>query len=274
MNREPAVCGTFYPKNKEVLKRDVDRFIADAKVDRKAAGALSYVAPHAGYRYSGAVAGFTYKALGMNNSLDKIDTFVIIGPNHTGMGYPVSISGADWNMPLGTVENDLELSGEMASHEGMAIDEDAHAMEHSIEVQLPFLQGVVKNPKCCFVCMADQSIEYCRMLHEAISQSAKALGRRIVVIASSDMNHYESADVAKAKDIAALEELRLLRPEKFHESITGSRDSACGFGPITVSAMFAMQNKAKSGMILKYANSGDITGDYESVVAYPSVAFV
>lgn len=274
MNRDPAVCGTFYQKNTDVLRRDVKRFIADAAVGSEVSNALSYVAPHAGYKYSGAVAGFTYKALGMNRALKEIETFIIIGPNHTGLGYPVSISGADWNMPFGTVENDLELSGEIASHDGMAMDEDAHGMEHSIEVQLPFLQEVVKKPKCCFICMGDQSMDYCRMLKSAISESAKHVGRRIMVIASSDMNHYEPADEARRKDLAALDEIAALRPEKFHEAIIKSGDSACGFGPITVSAMFAKDNGAKSGKILKYANSGDVTGDYESVVAYPSIAFV
>ena len=219
MNRSPAVAGTFYPKNKDALKRDVDRFISEANVGDDISNALSYVAPHAGYRYSGAVAGFTYRALGMNRALKEIETFVIIGPNHTGMGYPVSISGADWDMPFGIVKNDIELSGEIASHEGMAIDEDAHEMEHSIEVQLPFLQEVVKSPKCCFICMGDQSMEYCRMLRSAISDGAKRLGRRIIVIASSDMNHYESADEARRKDLPALEEIAALRSEKFHEGV-------------------------------------------------------
>ena len=274
MNRSPAVAGTFYPKNKDVLKRDVGRFISETKVGDEISSAVSYVAPHAGYKYSGAVAGFTYKALGMNGALGRVDTFVIIGPNHTGMGYPVSISGVDWDMPFGIVKNDIELSGEIASNDGMAIDEDAHTMEHSIEVQLPFLQEVVSSPQCCFICMGDQSIEYCRMLESAISKSAKRLGRRIIIIASSDMNHYESAEEARKKDLAALDEIAALRPEKFHESIIRSGDSACGFGPIAVSAMFAKGNGAKSGRILKYSNSGDITGDYESVVAYPSIAFV
>ena len=274
MNRSPAVAGTFYPKNKDVLKRDVGRFISEANVGEEVSSAISYVAPHAGYKYSGAVAGFTYKALGMNRTLDRIDTFVIIGPNHTGMGYPVSISGADWEMPFGIVKNDIELSGEIASHDGMAIDEDAHIMEHSIEVQLPFLQEVVINPKCCFIYMGDQSVEYCKMLESAISKSAKRLGRRIIVIASSDMNHYESAEEARKKDLEALDEIAALRPENFHESIIKSGDSACGFGPITVSAMFAKGNGAKAGKVLKYANSGEITGDYESVVAYTSIAFV
>ncbi len=276
MQREPAVANAFYTGNKARLKSQVEEFLSKVTIfDDSIKDAFSYVAPHAGYRYSGRVAAFTYKALSMKNGLDRIDTFVVVGPNHTGVGYPISVSAADWNTPIGPVSNDLGLSNELAlQSDRITIDETAHASEHSIEVQLPFLQLVVKRPRCCFVCMGNQSIDYCRTLSSAILKGAKKLNRKVVVIASSDFNHYESSSIAEGKDMPAIEELKELKFEQFHNKIEKLDDSACGYGPITVAAMFAKSNGAKSGILLRYSNSGDVTKDYGSVVAYSSIVFV
>lgn len=275
MRREPAVANAFYAGEKALLAGQVDSFLSNAKLTGKSIkNAVSYVAPHAGYKYSGQVAAFAYKALSMKKDLGSIDSFVIIGPNHTGLGYPISVSAADWSTPIGLVKNDLELTREIArGSDRINIDEDAHRLEHSVEVQLPFLQRVVKAPRCCFVCMGDQSLDYCRTLSSAILKGAEALGRKVVVIASSDFNHYESAKTAQQKDISAINELKGLKFEQFHRKIEELEDSACGYGPITVSAMFASWMGAKSGILLKYSNSGEITHDYQSVVAYSSIAF-
>lgn len=274
MEREPAVAGKFYTRNAKKLSEQVDGFMERAAVG-KVDSAVSYVAPHAGYEYSGWVEGFAYKALSMKKGLDSIETFVLVGPNHTGLGFPISVSEADWRTPLGLVRNDAELSRRMASQSGdVTLDDEAHRLEHSIEVQLPFLQRVVKEPRCCFVCMGDQSIDCCRTLASVIMGSADALGRSIAVIASSDFNHYESAKVAEGKDMQAIRLLERLRPDEFHAKISEVDDSACGYGPTTVAGMFAKELGATSGALLKYANSGDVTGDYGSVVAYSSIAFV
>lgn len=276
MDREPAVAGQFYVSDKAKLASAVDKYLENVKLHKnEVEGALSYVAPHAGYDYSGQVEAFTYKAISMKKNLESMDTFVIVGPNHTGFGYPTSISARNWKTPLGTVENDIELSTEIASSSGMfTIDESAHRFEHSIEVQLPFLQKTVKDPRCCFICMGDQSFEYSRLLASAIARGAEKLGRKITVIASSDFNHYESAKVAESKDMPAIEALKKLDFPEFNRRIKELDDSACGYGPITVSGMFAKGAGAQSGTLLKYANSGDITKDYKSVVAYSSIVFV
>lgn len=276
VKREPAVAGKFYTDNKKNLGESVDGFINDAFVGRTDADcAYSYVAPHAGYKYSGRVAGFTYKALSMKKDLARIDTFVMIGPDHTGLGCPVSISGCNWKTPLGVVENDLALTDEIERQsDKFTLDENAHRLEHSIEVQLPFLQRVVGWPRCCFILMGDQSIEYCTVLAKAIIAAAQILKKDITVIASSDFNHYEPADVANRKDNAVLGALEKLDFDDFHAKIDRYGDSACGYGPITVSGMFAKAMGANSGKLLKYANSGDITKDYKSVVAYSSIIFV
>jgi AmmeMemoRadiSam system protein B len=152
-------------------------------------------------------------------------------------------------------------------------DEIAHAFEHSVEVQLPFIQKYLGEAKCVFICMGDQSYPACIALSNAIMLAAKTKKRRIAVIASSDFNHYESASIAKKKDAPTIDAALKLDAEKFHELIYKNKDSACGYGPITVATIFARRSGARSGMLLKYATSGDVTNDYDSVVAYASIVF-
>lgn len=274
MERKPAVAGAFYPSNAKELSDMIEGFLEKAAVDEQAASsAVSYVAPHAGYIYSGQTAAYTYKALSMMKSLEE-HTFVVIGPNHTGRGAPLSISGSDWLTPLGRVKNDVELSEKIKeSSEFITIDESAHLAEHSVEVQLPFLQKVVKDPRCCFICMGDQGQDASAILNNAIETAAHALGRRVIVIASSDFDHYESAKMAETKDMPAIKALLTLNTVRFNELIIRTDDTACGYGPITVAGLNAKKNGATKGVLLKYSNSGETTGDYESVVAYSSIIF-
>jgi len=273
--RYEAFAGSFYTFDKKGLGQFIDKALQEANVDKGIAEhAVSFVAPHAGYIYSGRVAAYTYKAINIMASARKVDTFIIIGPNHTGYGTPISVSAEDWHMPFGIVKNDLELSKLITEKSNyINLDESAHSNEHSIEVQLPFLQKTVENPKCVFICMGDQSIEASRELAKAVLDASKELGREIAIIASSDFNHYESAEVAKNKDMPAIEALLKLDYLEFNKRLEQSGDTACGFGPITVAAIFAKEKGAKSGHLLKYANSGDANGDYSSVVAYASIIF-
>jgi AmmeMemoRadiSam system protein B len=272
VTRRPAAAGTFYPADAQQLQDIIQRQMLKADV-----GALSeckaYVAPHAGYQYSGQVAANTFAAMQQAYAKKNFETLVIIGPNHTGYGRPIAVSFDDWQTPLGVVRNDRELSEAIAAMPDMYADEIAHAFEHSIEVQLPFLQKASVDAKCVFICMGDQSYEACIALSNAIIMAAKSKRRKIAVLSSSDFNHYESAVVAKGKDAPAIDAVLKLDAEKFHELIRKNNDSACGYGPITVAAMFARRSGAKSGMLLKYATSGDVTNDYESVVAYASIVF-
>jgi AmmeMemoRadiSam system protein B len=180
----------------------------------------------------------------------------------------------DWQTPLGVVKNDIELSKLIAGAPGMSADEVAHGFEHSVEVQLPFIQKVLPGVGCSFICMGDQSYRASVELADAITGAAKRLGRRVAAIASSDFNHYESAETARKKDMPAIEAVLRLDAENFHELIRRSKDSACGYGPVTVAALFARRGGAKEGRLLKYGNSGDATDDYKSVVAYASIVFL
>ncbi|MGC8587330.1 MAG: MEMO1 family protein, partial [Candidatus Micrarchaeia archaeon] len=274
MVRKPAVAGAFYPDSAPELRAFIKAALEEAKVDNAAiSGASSFVAPHAGYIYSGKVAAYAYKALEAADKARRFDSFVIIGPNHTGYGNPISLSAEDWETPFGVVENDIELSRAIASKRQIAIDESAHAYEHSVEVQLPFLQHVVKRPRCVFICMGDQSMDSAALLSKAILDAARALGRNFALIASSDFNHYESADVARKKDLPAIEALEKIDYAGFNKLLRNSNDTACGYGPITVAAMTARARGANKGYLLKYANSGDYNKDYSSVVAYAAIAF-
>ena len=273
--RYEAVAGSFYQSRKADLEKFISNAFNEATVDRSLSRkAVSFVAPHAGYIYSGSVAAHTYAALSIAAKARIIDVFVVIGPNHTGYGTPISVSAEDWRTPLGIVKNDIELSEAIASHSKyINIDEEAHAAEHSVEVQLPFLQSVVSNPMCAFICMGDQSIKASELLADAIIKGSSKLGRRVAVIASSDFNHYESAATAKRKDMPAIEALKSIDYGLFNKRIKEAGDSACGYGPITVAAIFAKNNGASEGRLLKYATSGDVTGDNASVVAYASIIF-
>jgi MEMO1 family protein len=275
MERKPAVAGSFYPSDPEQLRHMIRQFMSLAEAEGHAGRqVISCVAPHAGYVYSGGVAAYAYNAIKHAKNLGKVDTFVVIGPNHTGRGYPISISNADaWITPLGKVANDREFAEAVAENDAITVDEEAHRFEHSVEVQLPFLQSVVEKPRCIFVCMGDQSYDSGVTLEKAVSRAANKLNRKVILIASSDFNHYESANAARKKDIPAIKELESLNAKGFHNSIERNDDSACGYGPITVAALFAKEQGIKSGKLLKYANSGEITGDYNSVVAYASIVF-
>lgn len=271
--RNPAFAGGFYPSDSAELSAFVSKAVSDADIDAGVAlGVKSYIAPHAGYVYSGKAAAYTYKLLKENAK--EIDTIVLVGPNHTGMGKAVAISTQDWKTPLGVVNSDTELAEAIAREDRFfSLDEIAHREEHSLEVELPFIQTVAPGTKAVFICMGNQSFESSMSLATSIVVSAKRLRRRITVLASSDLNHYEPAAIAKRKDEMLFGSIRKLDVDGFYNALRESQDSACGYGPIAVSLLFARAKGAIQGEILNYANSGDETGDYESVVSYAAIAF-
>lgn len=272
--RKMVFAGTFYPNDRNQLIEFFDKGLADIKISDEFNKAYSYVAPHAGYVYSGKTALYTYKALSQNIRLRKLDSVIIISPNHTGTGPYISISKQDWRTPLGDIKNDLELSNQIANSLNINTDETGHSDEHSIEVQLPMLKYTAPEKKACFICMGDQSPDSCKDLFSAINKSSKDLKRNILIIASSDLNHYESAKIAESKDKGLIDMMKKLDYKGFNEIVDKVNDTACGYGPITVAMMFAKDRGAKKGIILDYSNSGDITNNYQSVVAYSSVAFI
>jgi AmmeMemoRadiSam system protein B len=274
--RKAAVAGSFYPSEEKALDEMLSKFIGKADAESKGVGSCyAFVAPHAGYIYSGQVAAYAYAALGSACKKGEVESIVVLGPNHTGYGKPIAVSLEEWQTPLGTVRNDKEFANALiASSPGIEADETAHSYEHSIEVQLPFIQKISPGTSVVPVCMGDQSYDASLMLADAISVAREVTKRKIAIIASSDFNHYESAEIAKKKDMPAIDALKTLDTKTFDRLLHESKDTACGYGPITVAALFAARNGAKEGRLLKYGNSGDVTKDYGSVVAYASLAFI
>ncbi|HUC38902.1 MAG TPA: AmmeMemoRadiSam system protein B [Candidatus Acidoferrum sp.] len=272
--RESAVAGSFYPSKKEQIIEFVKKAAKEAELKDDVSAAKSYVAPHAGYIYSGKTAAYAYKAMSMSDDIDKVETIVFVGSNHTGYGAPISVSGEDWETPLGIVRNDRELSGALAAEDGLTLEETAHAQEHSIEVQLPFMQVLLPKKRACFICMGNQSVGAAEHLSSVIAKAASSLNRRITVLASSDFNHYESSTVAERKDRPLFEQIERMDYKRFYQLKEKSNESSCGYGPIMVSIMFAKSSGARKGTLLNNSNSGDITGDYTSVVDYASFAFI
>jgi len=263
--RKALFNGSFYPYSKERIEELLQKFFEGKK---KKGNAVAVIAPHAGYIYSGNVAAFSYAQL-----KDFEGTAVIIGPNHTGFGSLVAVSMQDWETPLGVVETNKELAKAIIKNSKFAReDELAHSQEHSIEVQLPFLQYVAKNFKIVAIAMLDQSLEKAKDLAQAIIKAEKETKEKIVLIASSDFDHYESAEVAKKKDEKVINEILKLNEEAFYERIFEEEDSICGYAPIACSILFAKEKKAKP-VLLNYSNSGEATGDFDSVVAYCSIGF-
>jgi AmmeMemoRadiSam system protein B len=273
--REMAVSGSFYTSDKDALADFIDRAVKEARMVHDVEEAASYIVPHAGYIYSGRTAACAYSAMLFNKSIEEIETIVVVGPNHTGEGKPISVSMRDWRTPFGIVANDTALSKLISKAAGMYKDEVAHAREHSVEVQLPFIKRLLPDAMASFVCMGDQSIGAASALSNSVASAAESLGRRILVVASSDFNHYEPRSVADSKDTPLFERISDMDVEGFYTLRERLGESSCGFGPIAVSMLFAKRMYGRSkGLMICRSDSGDQTGDKSSVVDYASFAFV
>ncbi len=276
--RFPAVAGQFYPGAAPALQRMVDEFLAKARKEVKPRSCLSIICPHAGYVYSGFTAACSFAAA--ESQLKKPNTTaIILGPNHTGLGNPIAISFDDWKTPIGSTSTDLPLAGAIIkSNPAITKNEAAHIGEHSIEVQLPFLQTINPQAKIVAICMGWQDEGTCEMLaksiFDAVSQPAFA-GRNILLIASSDFTHYESGERARQLDAQALEFIKALEAGELEREVEASSLSICGHGPIAVALQYSKLAGAKSASLLRYTNSGKETdGDERQVVAYASFVIV
>jgi AmmeMemoRadiSam system protein B len=270
--RNPAVSGIFYAGDARELAEQIEWCYRHElgpgvlpRVNEKGPrDILAIVVPHAGYYYSGPVAAHAYKALADDG---PFGTAVIIGPNHTGYGYPVSVwNGGSWSTPLGQVGIDRELARRLLGGI-IAADDTAHIREHSIEVQLPWLQYLYKNVKIVAITMMAQDLETARAVGRAISRA----DGDIVIIASSDLTHYEPHSVAMQKDASMIEAIGALDEEGLYECCRRLDCTMCGYGPVAAAIVAARQMRATKASLLKYATSGDTSGDLSHVVGYGSV---
>ncbi|HKW67344.1 MAG TPA: AmmeMemoRadiSam system protein B [Terriglobales bacterium] len=259
--REPAVAGYFYPRSPQALSRDISGYTAQAG-DKFSA--LACVVPHAGYMYSGHVAGAVY------GRLELPRRFVILCPNHTGFGRPLAImtEGA-WQTPLGQAQIDHALAGLLRVACPLLEEDDvAHKGEHAIEVQLPFLQSAL--PEFTFVPIAVGTSRYepLQALGKAMAGVLRDQSEKVMLIASSDMNHYEPDDVTRVKDRKAIDQILALDPRGLYDVVMQESISMCGFGPTVAVVTAARLLGAKSAAVIKYATSADISGDRSAVVGY------
>jgi len=259
--RHPAVAGRFYPRNPKALLADVQCYLSPPV---ELVRALGCVVPHAGYMYSGHVAGAVYA------HLDIPELCIIMCPNHTGLGQPLSImSRGAWETPLGAATIDSELAVALVERFPVLSDDaDAHRQEHAIEVQLPFLQA--RRPNFRFVPIAIGTRQYDALegLGRAIGEVLSSLGGRALVLASSDMNHYEGDAITRVKDQKAIEKILALDPHGLYEVVTDENISMCGYGPAVAMLTAAKHLGATKAELVKYATSGDVSGDREMVVGY------
>ena len=279
MTRLPIVAGSFYEGNSDsLLKRLEDCFVGKLGPGRKPEGLpgesrrlKAVVAPHAGYMYSGMPAAHTYLRMFDDGQPQHI---VIIGPNHTGLGDRIAVCNSDWQTPLGIMKYDSSLGDAIIEeNEYATADCFAHSREHSIEVQIPFLQYTFGDELSLVpICMGDQSYHICESIGKTIAKLADEMD--ILIIASSDFTHFESSDSARKKDNQALEYLEFMNPKGFLDFVQAHRITICGAGPITAAMIFALERGASEFHLLKYTNSGDITGDRNSVVAYVAAEIV
>jgi len=270
--RKSAVAGMFYAGTARELEEQIEwcykHELGPGTIPRVNSRGpreiVAIVVPHAGYYYSGPVAGHAYKELAEDGIFD---TAVILGPNHTGYGYSVSVwAGASWSTPLGEVEINRKLAQRLLG-ELIKADETAHIHEHSIEVQLPWLQYLYKKVKIVPIAMLAQDIETARMVGKAISRA----GDNIVIIASSDFTHYESHSVAMETDSSVIEAILALDEEELYKRCDSLNCTMCGYGPVASAIVAAKEMKAQRASLLKYATSGDTSGDFSRVVGYGSI---
>jgi len=262
--RQPAVAGQFYPSSKSALEAEVKKYLAKGAKPQKVVGLVS---PHAGYIYSGAVAGAVFASAVVPQKC------IVISPNHTGRGAPAAImSEGTWTMPTGDLEIDSELAKKlMANCREFENDISAHLGEHSLEVQLPFLMA--RQPKLRFVPITVSHLRYdtCKKIGDAIAKTIKESGEDILIVASSDMNHYESQTITEKKDRMAIERVLEMDPEGLLTACGENRISMCGVVPTAIMLCAAKALGAKAAKLVQHATSGDVSGDYNAVVGYAGI---
>jgi AmmeMemoRadiSam system protein B len=265
MIRKPAVSGRFYPSDPIELQNTLNGFFEPVE---KRAKAIGLVVPHAGYIYSGHVAGAVYSAIELPQRV------IVLCPNHTGFGRPLSImkSGA-WQTPLGLMQIDEELCAALmdADHH-LENDIEAHRFEHALEVQLPFMQHLHELPvRFVPVTIGTGLLDALQELGRAIAEVVKAVAPEALIVASSDMNHYESDQLTRVKDRKAIDQILALNPGGLYEVVRRENISMCGFGP-TVSMLTAAKILgATKAELVKYATSGEVSMDFDHVVGYAGI---
>lgn len=261
MIRHPAVAGQFYSDDPRRLRAELAHLVPEEAVKRKV---LGVVAPHAGYLYSGRVAGALYGAI------ELPATVIVLGPNHHGFGAAVALHPeGEWLTPLGAVPVAGAFSRLLCEQLPLVqVDSTAHRFEHSLEVQLPFLQYLRSDLSIVPLCLGFADYERCEQLGEGLAKAMRAFGGEVLIVASSDMTHYESEELARRKDQLAVAEMLALNPRGLHQVCRQRGITMCGVIPATVMLIAARELGATRAELVRYGTSGEVTGDTSQVVGY------
>ena len=281
MLRQPAVAGAFYPDNPEKLVELIESsFLDDAGVGHipklnsfeDKDYPINVMVPHAGYQYSGAIASHGYCKI-VENGFPEV--FIIISPNHTGFGSEISVfNEGSWITPLGNVEVDAEFADAVIDASDFAsADFTAHIREHSIEVQLPFLQYFSDDFKIVPITMGRQNFVTSSDLAKAIFEAAEKLDKSYCVIASTDLSHFNNQEKANKVDAFVLEDIEEMNEFKLFEEVVQYNITMCGYGPVMTTMSLSKKVNKNTSEILAYGTSGDVSGDFTSVVGYASGIF-
>ncbi len=264
MIRQAKFAGQFYPGSPEQLKMELQGLIPDNSITKKVIGVVS---PHAGYVYSGRVTGRLLA------SVEIPSTVILLGPNHRGAGALAALAPEHyWQTPLGLVQLDKKLAGLIKKHLPVVTEDSlAHANEHSLEVQLPFLQYLRHDLKIVPISMAFGDYAGCEYLGKGLADAIKESGENPLILASSDMNHYESDQVSRQKDSLVLERLLAFDPQGMLEAARSKKVTMCGVVPTAVMLIAARQLGATTAELTDYTNSGEVNGDMRQVVGYAGV---
>ncbi len=269
--RQPLLAGSWYPGNPEKLRDVIAAYLANADSPAPGGELKALIVPHAGYVYSGQVAAYAYGLL-RNSGFQRV---VIIGPSHR-----VRFRGASVNMqdgyrtPLGTVPVDHAFARKLLDgSDTMQWEPRAHAGEHSLEIQLPFLQAVLSEFSIVPIVMGEQDYETCRSVADALGRATGSSGRTLI-LASTDLSHFHSYQKARAPDAAFIQYVAAFDPPGLAHAIASGKCEACGAGPTVTVLLAAQMLGANRSDILRYANSGDVTGDHRRVVGYLSAALL
>jgi AmmeMemoRadiSam system protein B len=265
LKRKPAVGGYFYPGREDALRKMVEGMV-ETEIEKEKA--ICVVSPHAGFEYSGIVAGAVF------SSVRLPDKFVILGPSHRPIQSRVAIMKEGvWETPMGNVQIDSSLAELIMSHSQLITeDEVAHVHEHSLEVQLPFIQYVRTDAEIVPVCLSYHiSFEELEDLGKSIARGIKDYNKDVLIVASTDMSHYVDQSIAKEKDFLAIDKILELDAKGLHDIVERENISMCGFQPTTSAIVASKELGAEKASLIKYQTSGDRTGNFSEVVGYAGI---
>jgi AmmeMemoRadiSam system protein B len=269
--RSSVIAGTWYPGDPIVLSKSIQNFLSQAKVSQPDGPLKGIIVPHAGYVYSGSVAAHAYKLL-KNSTYNRI---ILIGPSHrmAFRGVSVNLQGG-YETPLGIVPVDRGLAKRILNSDPcINWIKQAHSLEHSLEIQLPFLQTVLSTFEMVPILMGEQDFGTCLKLADALVPLI-AGDNNTLLVASSDLSHYHTYNDAKVLDSLFIRHVKSFNPEKLAKDLSAGKCEACGGGPVITTLLAVRKLGAKQSIILKYANSGDVTGDHSRVVGYLAAALI